>query len=351
MNNFFFRFSLVLFIFPVLALAEGEYQCKDRHECISIEKQLFDAKAYTESAKGTLPDSFIEVQRQLQGITSGMIDDERDEEAPKRLFGLASKIYIDLCDKPIAKACHLLGQFYEKGYGMKPNITEASKLYNKSCRLGEVEACTSLAKNIKDSENPELNKAAMALFQEGCFRNEYDTKSCYKFAQMNIKKAGSIKKTIKALNQSCLDGSWRGYSPACLTLSEMYEKGTGVQQDSKKAFILAESVCMLSQEGVEKPCRSLSRMYEKGIGVMKDPFIGQRYVIKDDGDGGRLKEITTLFEKSCEIGNEISCRNAAISYIRGFGVDKNPDRALELMSRSCELHDEQACSMKERILQ
>jgi TPR repeat protein len=49
-------------------------------------------------------------------------------------------------------------------------------------------------------------------------------------------------------------------------------------------------------------------------------------------------------EEDCRCGDMISCRAIGSVYLRGRGTSPNPTRAVELLTRTCDLNDAPACS-------
>lgn len=329
-------------------VSEVEYSCEKGADCYRIQKKMFDAETYIRSAKGNLSESYLRATRAAAGITEDMVDDERDEETPKRLYRLAMGIYKDLCEKPIGQACYEVGRYYNEGAYTEKNESEALYFLNKSCRLNYVDACTDLASILSNQEDKARKKVAYSMLEKACFRKNSDPNACYKLSSLNPNI--EVDQKVKLLKLACPDGNVKRNFPACLELGHIYKEGKLVKQDFNKSFSIFEQACFSPPLDTAPRCDLLSEMYDKGLGVPKDPFLAQRYLLKGSPDENNFEKITGLFEKSCNLNNEISCRNAGVSYVRGFGVEIDYVKAYRLLKKSCNLGDAQACSLEKTLL-
>jgi TPR repeat protein len=73
-------------------------------------------------------------------------------------------------------------------------------------------------------------------------------------------------------------------------------------------------------------CRQLGVMYQEGTGVSPD-----------------LRRATALFGQACNGGNLSACNNLGLDLAEGIGVDKNPTRALEVYQKACDGGFKLAC--------
>jgi TPR repeat protein len=158
------------------------------------------------------------------------------------------------CDLRNAQACAVMGEAYERGYGMPVDYVMAGKLYDFSCSAGDGDACCSYGRMIVDGRGvPRDIGRAESYFDRGC--------------QMSS-------------GLACTDaGIWTskpflqtGRLPNLRTALEYYEK----------ACELKDAI----------GCNNLGGFYEGGYGTAADTFRAQLY-----------------FERACKLGREESCAN------------------------------------------
>ena len=135
------------------------------------------------------------------------------------------------CKKNDAKSCYSLAQHSRKNDDKK-------KFYRKSCKLGYAKSCTKMASffdanpDDKDSFNKRVkyHKLGCKGYAEGC----RELADLYSFFNED-------KKAVPYYKLACEKGS--GYG--CRQLAWVYEKGYGVQKNTKKALHYYRQTCLL----------------------------------------------------------------------------------------------------------
>jgi Sel1 repeat-containing protein len=92
-----------------------------------------------------------------------------------------------------------------------------------------------------------------------------------------------ISHTVLELKDACI----KGITQACITLAELYLKGSEVPADPQRAAQLYEQACA-GQNG--KACTNFGLLYYQGIGVPKDP-----------------RRAKALFRQGCRLNDKMGC--------------------------------------------
>ncbi len=58
-----------------------------------------------------------------------------------------------------------------------------------------------------------------------------------------------------------------------------------------------------------------------------------------------MREARSLFQSSCELGHGTGCFHLALMWEKGMGGHEDQEFALQLLRRSCDLGESQACSL------
>lgn len=57
------------------------------------------------------------------------------------------------------------------------------------------------------------------------------------------------------------------------------------------------------------------------------------------------KKAVELFERACDEGNAVGCRNLGVAHLKGAGVPKDHAKGRKLIEQACTRGDEKACKM------
>jgi len=153
-----------------------------------------------------------------------------DETACKKEL----EYYHKMCKKGNAVRCRNQGWMYEHGKGVKKSFLFAHKYYQKSCSLGDNDACN----NMRILETSELKK--IDSYEQEC--EDGNNESC--------------KKEAEYYKVKCNDGN----AVRCRNLGWMYEHGKGVEQSLSYAKKYYKESCSM---GDEDACNNVKILNEQ----------------------------------------------------------------------------------------
>lgn len=188
--------------------------------------------------------------------------------AQQRRIGAAKKLeassQIDMwgsgCDLQHAEACYGLGERYER---KKPEWPMAFAAWTSACELGDATSCSQLGKLVERPHDPawQGEQPVLSYLEKGC--NSGDPEGCFWLAEYDLPRKGEpAEDAYLLLDQSC-DGE---YGPGCARLA-------GVHIDRKSSFddeIAARHLDTACEAGHFDSCRLLGTMYLRGKGVDRD---------------------------------------------------------------------------------
>lgn len=207
----------------------------------------------------------------------------------------------EACDQGSLEGCHELGLLHETGQlGVSQDYAQAVLLYKKACYGGIGSACTSLA----------------TLHEEG-----------NGVAQDSAKAQSLYKRALGHFQESCTGGD--GFD--CAMAGNAFLTGRGVDEDLVQASELNKRACDLD---VGQGCAVLALMYQMGEPAAPDPT-----VIAD-----LYRKAAKLLIKQCNGDEPGACRELAMMYHKGLGVEKDLETTLILNERACKGGDALACA-------
>ena len=244
-------------------------------------------------------------------------------------FGNELKDYKKNSHSKDSKNYYNLGFKYEKGKGIKQDLTKAKEFYSKACDSGDSWGCYSLGsiyyrgKGIKQ----DFTKAK-EFYSKAC--DAEDAFGCYKLGFMYEKGKGIKQDWTKAkeLYRKACDAknAW-----GCFNLGVMYDEGKGVKQDFNKAKDLYGKAC---NGGNAKGCFKLGLMYEVGKG-MKQDYTQMKELYATACNGDNIEGCA----KYCETGDDWGCSKLGLMYYK----NKNFTKLKELNSKACDSGDAKMC--------
>ncbi|MFO0661278.1 MAG: tetratricopeptide repeat protein [Polyangiaceae bacterium] len=214
------------------------------------------------------------------------------------------------CELGFAEECTLAA---------KASSSEAERLLERGCKLGDAAGCERLGDTLLSSSRDQAR--AINLLERACFAR--DPYACTKAASA-LTAAGPSRDPKRAWPlfwQGCREGDAR----ACQQGAALVAKGDGVEKDDTKANEMLERACSVG-EGFRKSCYELGRRVASGQGGPPD-----------------IKRASELYFAGCppegsdepvEEGNHACSRIAAI-YETGDGVKRDFDRGMTLHLNAC----------------
>jgi len=268
---------------------------------------------------------------------------------------VGARSYSDIeksCKKNDAKSCYMLAQLTRKSDVKK-------QLYRKSCKMGYAKSCTKLASyyaaNYNDkkqfNEAVKYHKLGCKGYADGC-RQLADL---YSFVNED-------KKAAKYYEVSCKKGSAYG----CRELAWVYEKGIGVQKNTKNSFYYYQQTCELESS----ECWYIGEHYFNGTLDLKVDYAKAKHYFETSCRGNSAagcyklgniyyagkgvkqdyRKAKSYYEKSCNRTGDSyrkkGCNNLAVIYEKGKGVKKDRSKAKYYYGQACEFGYDKACKLK-----
>jgi uncharacterized protein len=201
------------------------------------------------------------------------------------------KKYIEIfkigCMQNNILACDKLGEIYNLGVVIREDSKIASDYYKKSCDLGFFKSCNKYL-SIYFYKLPTLGDAVLHGYaSEACHRNSAE---------------------------------------ACMILGDLYENGIGIVANKKLAIEKYEKSCRLEHAPA---CRLAGSLLLK---------LDSKSIINDG--------IITLYKKGCTLNDSNSCLDLGRIYSDSSMNNRDNKVALNYITRSCDLKNEQACQLK-----
>ncbi|XP_011505210.1 PREDICTED: cytochrome c oxidase assembly factor 7 homolog [Ceratosolen solmsi marchali] len=183
-------------------------------------------------------------------------------ESVKRDFKKAASIYQNNCDNlDFPKSCNKFGLWSIVGKGCEKNLQQAMKYLKKSCTLNEIQGCVALG--ILTVSFPQIH---------------------------NNNKDIVIEDGIKVLEKCCQE---HNSEKACFQLSSTYISGIEdiLERNMQKAYKYSLKACEL---GNYYACGNISQMHEKGEGVEKSPTLAETFRKKAADIEKEIKEVRSM---------------------------------------------------------
>lgn len=317
----------------------------------------------------------------------------KDEARAQLFFRRAAKYYSDDCAGDETGGCAQLGAMYARGETGTVDLVKAAELFARGCEGGSGDGCWRLGAAYAKGAGVVADVArAASLFKRACDLGDND--GCTTLAQAYVRGDGVPKdfdRAVAYFGAACD----KGFGAGCAGLGNRYDQGEGVPKDARRAAELWQKACDLDHAG---GCTSLGFAYDTGAGVPKDPVRANEFYRRGcaagslagchdlamslrDGDGvakdvakaaelfkracdgdyanacsglaelhrdgalpGGEQEATALFQKACDLGDGVGCRNVGIRFRYGRGATPDPIRAAAAYKRGCELGEMMACN-------
>jgi len=230
------------------------------------------------------------------------------------------------CEKGRLEACLPLAKAYLDGHGVKRNLMEAARLFEKSCvRVGQ--SCYYLAMMYDQGIGVSKSYGQAALhFRKACGRSQWD--ACGRLAEYYHTGTGvtpNVAEAIVLYTKGCDHNVTR----SCGELGLFHFKGLGVNQNLKKGLRLLTLAC---DDNNVQYCASLGVATANGTGVSRN-----------------FPEAVRLLTIACEGKSAYGCENLGYLYLNGHGVKQDQTKAARLLEFACDNGQATSCSTLTRI--
>lgn len=177
--------------------------------------------------------------------------------------------------------CHRYALKLLTGDGVEKDVERAARLFATACDLQYVKACEPLA-----------------------------------YLQFNGR---GVERDLDASYENASKACGSGHLSACYLQAFFYKMGMVVEQDFRKAVKLATPAC---DDGHPGACVIVGKMLFRGLGG----------VDKDE------KRAADLVQTACSNGDAEACYLTGWALLEGRGVQKDTDKAVEILERTCRYH-------------
>jgi uncharacterized protein len=316
----------------------------------------------------------------------------------------AASFYETSCDRGDSFSCYLLGLQYKGGYGHPEDQARARALFERACEMGSPNACGHLASwqshDAAKSDWPRLralstkaceggyapscvdlgfmystgtrvardDAASIPYFRRGCDLG--DAQGCYNMGLM-LQNGRGVEKDEAAALVEYEAGCAQGAPNACTNAGYMRENGIGGDRWSSKAFDLYYRGCIGSScvSTNSEGCLNWGRAYRDGIGTTADKQHAAQ-IFEDLCERGkqdphdpeapqniaracallgalRLKtdpdRAIALFHRACDVDDTFACYNLGVLFSNGEHVGQSDATAADYFTRACDHGDGEAC--------
>ncbi|WP_224370441.1 tetratricopeptide repeat protein [Hyalangium versicolor] len=273
------------------------------------------------------------------------------------------------CDLGVAEGCTVLGRMALAGLGGQnvPEPGTARSLFQRACEQGDGEGCArhALSTLLGDGILQDV-ATGQAELQEAC--DKHPRSAC------GIAALGLAENAHRS--GSALDGEWialfaqrgcdAGDGLACQLLGDAFRAGTGVSQDTGKAFALYARACeagngtacanqgmlsLQSSEGETGKAPGADALFSRGCALGSSEAC-RLLVLENQETQGDVKDAASqeaLFRQACDRGAAMGCLALYDTIKR-----RQPDRGASLempglLKRACRLGEARACEFLEEV--
>jgi len=240
-----------------------------------------------------------------------------NDRTGRRDFNRAAEVYKKGCDGGSEFACAGVGFLHMRGKVLPQDYAKAAKLFEHACENGEPRGCNNRGSmHAEGLAGPRDYVAAVKLFQRACDTGfPLGCTNLGVFQRYGDGTPRDPKKAAASLKKSC-DGD---DALGCVDLGDMHVYG--YVEPKERAEALYVRACDL---GAARGCLALADGYVYGR-FGKDAEKAKSYY--DQG--------MKLYAADCEAFDGVACSALANMYAVGRGTDKDEQKALELITRSC----------------
>ena len=286
------------------------------------------------------------------------------------------------CAKRDIQACESLRDLYYDDIFIPRDLSNMLIYAQKSCDLDSIDSCIFLGEVFThkyldetssipkdEKKGKEYYQKAFSLALQECSQKEYT--SCALVGRMydNYEGISPDAEKVKQYYKTAYEGYQQrcdnAHTKDCFFLGQLYMSGKGVSKDPKKAIALWDKACSLGDDEVcfnmglhyeyDNPSLVLSQQY------FRKSFERTEWNVKNhktksnirdlgymllEGKGVTLdiKRGIELHEQACAMNDPDACIELGAYYQTGINIQKNPQKAKELLHVACLGGITQACT-------
>jgi len=221
------------------------------------------------------------------------------------------------CSSKTPRECYSLALLYDRN-GSLYNPKKAIRFYTKGCDYNHPESCDTLG--VIYALEKDYNKSKF-FYNKACSL-EKSTVGCAGLGLLYEQGTGvkqNYKKAINLYQKACNNNEAMG----CNNLGLIYKFNNYQKPKYDKALVLLKKACDLNYSN---GCNNLGHMYIKGLGIKQNNL--KAYI---------------LYKKSCDLNNSLGCYGLGIIYFKGIYVKKDIVMAKKTFKKSCQQGFNQSC--------
>lgn len=264
-------------------------------------------------------------------------------------------LYDRACQKGYGDGCVNAGYAREVASGTPRDYDRAAVDYQKGCDLGSLVGCRNLSLAYRYGRGLAVDFAkADKLLKDACDKGH--PVSCYDVGSALMKETPiRTEEMLRAFSRAC-DG---GYLDGCVNRGWAYEMGKGMEPNPAQAYVEYARAC---DAGSALGCNNMGLLLEKGRGTEKNDAAAFAAYTKacnqrhadgcnnygrsyHDGRGVTrdYAKAREAYEIGCGANNADACWNLSILLKGEWGGPADPNRAAELVRKSCSLGRAASC--------
>ncbi len=208
--------------------------------------------------------------------------------------------------------------------------------------------CKTKGQNLVDGRGTKFDPdLGLVYLEAACAMN--DATACFAAGaayERFVEVTNAKEKKIIAYEKACILGLIEGCNNAVVHLTAIDDPAPSVLQRANKIY---SEMC---DREIALGCKNLAVSYTKGTGVEPDDAVANELLLKacDLGSCGfgtkphfepgavrplRVRRVAEMEAQCLQGGIPDSCEWAAASFGQGNGVELNPERGVDIMSRAC----------------
>ncbi len=240
----------------------------------------------------------------------------------------STQYYVTGCEAGNIPSCTNAGVAYGKGVGVTKDDA-ASFLYDKKgCDGADAQGCMNVSIDYEEGlGTPKDLPAAYRTADIACTKSL--PAGCSAVGRMLVEGSGAaadVPRGQTLLESACAKDDLR----ACANLGHYYVHKQLVDPTNTKMAAALNKACDKDESAA---CNTLGYAIEHGLGgFTPDPAKG-----------------LVQYQKSCNLGHALACRNVGLFYANGRGTTKDASKAAAAWDAGCKLGDEESCTKRKAL--
>eukprot|EP01138_Halocafeteria_seosinensis_P010179 gb/GECG01010396.1/.p1 GENE.gb/GECG01010396.1/~~gb/GECG01010396.1/.p1 ORF type:complete len:243 (+),score=37.06 gb/GECG01010396.1/:1-729(+) len=186
--------------------------------------------------------------------------------------------------------------------------------------------------------------------------NDRDSTGCHSLGEWWAVVKQDYEKAANIYFPNCHE---RDHASSCLNLGLLKATGRGVQRNMNEAVELFKKGCSLgnadcctaagmeqaSGKNVEQDLKQAKELLKKACGQVGQSKacnkLGEMYLVGKHGCEKDLPAASYYLKRACDEGKPLACRNLALMYLRGEGVEYNEETARQYWDKMYDIKEQE----------